>query len=292
VQSLRASPLREQAVPTFSRCAVVVIAMHAAVAAHAQDDDAPVESADEDFDAADETDEADESDDDSEPAATAKASPAATALNGATVDTYGGVAFGGRVIGVPALLIGGACLGTGLHALIVADALYTSGIGSGGYWTNFGGLIASGVSILPIVVGEIALGAGAFADLLAAMDLTGAEAEGSGMAWTRLATWELAAHAGGAGAGLAIGGILSVITAIVMPSVFQFNATGDAAYSDLMMLGIGTAASGLIVALVAAALAGVSFWLDGATTSAYKAAARGTASSALPATEPSMAMLY
>src|SRR5690606_41361922 len=48
------------------------------------------------------------------------------------------------------------------------------------------------VSALPLIAGEVGLGAGALGDGLTALDLTAAEAEGSGMAWTRLGLWELA----------------------------------------------------------------------------------------------------
>jgi len=265
-------------VSVTSRVAVIALVLHASFAARAQDDDIP-------------------------PGAKPPAANEPAALEEGVVDTYGGIAFGARVVGLPALVIGGGCLGVGLHALAASGALNTSGLGTAGYWTNFGGLIATGVSILPIVIGEIGMGTGAFTDALAAMDLTAAQADGSGLAWSRMATWELAAHTGALGAGLAVGGVLAAITSIVMPSIYAFDAAGTGAYNDLFSLGLLTSVSGIIVVLIAAVLAGTSFWLDGAATEAYRKAARGKRAAAgegaalvegtmFAALEPRAAMAY
>jgi len=217
-------------------------------------------------------------------------------LEADAVDSHGCFGFAGRIIGVPALLIGGILLGTGLHAVAVAGTLSSTGLGSAGRWTDFGGNISVGVSLLAIIIGEIALAAGAFGDLFTALDLTQAEADGSVMAWTRLLTWEAAAHTGALGAGLTVGGVLSIIVTIVLPQVFAFDSSGQASYDELFSLGLGTAALGIVTVLVAAALAGISVWLDGATVTAYRravgearAAPRGERSRRVALAEPVMA---
>lgn len=211
------------------------------------------------------------------------ASVNASGLEAEAVDVHDGIAFTGRAIGVPALILGGGLLGAGLHAIVVSDALGRSGLGTAAYWTDLGGLIAVAVSALPLIAGEVGLGAGALGDGLTALDLTAAEAEGSGMAWTRLGLWELAGQGFALGAGLTLGGVLSLITSLVLPSVLLFDAAGVAAYDDLFALSLTTTVFGVVTLVVAAVLGGVSVWLGGAVTSSYKRAARGeTAELALP----------
>ncbi len=259
-----------------SRSIVIALALLASLAAHAQDEEAEPAP---------------------EPGAMAPA--AASALEADSVDVHDGISFTGRAVGVPAMMVGGALLGAGLHALAVADALGTSGLGTAAYWTELGGFIAVAVSALPLLLGEVGLIGGSVADLLSAIDMSAAEADGTGLAWTRLGTWQLAGQTVGLGAGLTLGGVLSMIAAIVLPSVFAFDAAGVAAYDDLFALSVTTTVFGAIAVVVAAIVGGVSVWLSGAVTNAYKRAAAGGVTAELPPShrragveESTLAMAY
>ena len=199
-------------------------------------------------------------------------------------DVEDSVAFArtSRFIGIPSLILAGCLIGGGLHAMWYGDQLLAvvndnPGVNTstmknaedGGEWSHLGGTIALLSAIPFALIGEIALGMGAYGDVeVAQLFAEAGFEEAAAPAWGRLPLWEAAAHMAAVGGALAFGGgLLTIVGTVVAPRVRE-EATGPGADDVVSALeaggsaGMTTLIAGIIVLAVSGGAAGGGWWLD------------------------------